>query len=171
MKKFTKHVTKGTFLVVIYKICPDRQTKCDSGNKCCPTLHGESYSCCGFEKGVCCTDGMHCCPEGFTCNITSKTCRKKIGNVPMAIKEKAKSIKLFTILHSKKLVKRYETCPDEKHACPLTTRCCISNSGVYMCCPSGSKCNGGLYFFCILCLKNVHIKFFVVGFNKGNLSC
>ncbi|KAM9385931.1 progranulin-like isoform 1-T1 [Pholidichthys leucotaenia] len=48
---------------------------CQAGQSCCKGSSGQ-WSCCPYPLGTCCGDGQHCCQYGYTCDATSKTCRR-----------------------------------------------------------------------------------------------
>uniref|UniRef100_A0A6B0VG21 Putative low-density lipoprotein receptor n=1 Tax=Ixodes ricinus TaxID=34613 RepID=A0A6B0VG21_IXORI len=49
-------------------VCPGETT-------CCVTPSG-TYHCCPFAFGVCCSDLRHCCPQGYTCDVSTQTCKE-----------------------------------------------------------------------------------------------
>lgn len=55
----------------------DSQFYCPKGSSCCQNQKKE-WSCCPNPLGVCCADGTHCCAYGYTCDPTSKVCRRSL---------------------------------------------------------------------------------------------
>ena len=107
--------------------CPDGDTCCDSG--CCPSANA-----------VCCSDGIHCCPSGTTCDLADGKC---IGDVAIRVLlAKPRTKQLPNVI-----------CPDGG-SCPAGNTCC-SDSGTYVCCPTGfgvccgtKYCCGDAYAVC-----------------------
>lgn len=58
----------------------DDNSSCAAGTTCCKLQSGE-WGCCPLVKAVCCADHEHCCPQGYTCNMQTGTCEKKILDV------------------------------------------------------------------------------------------
>jgi len=57
----------------VYNVdCSDGNT-CNEGETCCYSKRGQS-GCCGYERAVCCNDGVHCCPENTTCDLVQLRC-------------------------------------------------------------------------------------------------
>jgi len=57
----------------VYNVdCSDGNT-CNEGETCCYSKRGQS-GCCGYERAVCCNDGVHCCPESTTCDLVQLRC-------------------------------------------------------------------------------------------------
>lgn len=142
-----------------YNTCPDRKSYCKSGHKCC--LSSSSiFGCCAFKDGVCCSSGDYCCPKGSNCDIVNKTCKKKLENIPMSPKIKAKFIEWMTTFPrtTKKVIKKKPVnliqcpVPDEGHFCPDSSTCCSDLSGTFSCCPIKDAICCASNIFC--CPKN-----------------
>ena len=111
--------------------CPDGSS-CPENETCCKLASG-GYGCCGYEKAVCCSDGLHCCPHGTTCDVKQGTCIRKTNSDGIsAIWSKVR----------KAMVK----CPDES-SCPGKETCCKLASGGYGCCgyEEAVCCSDGLH--------------------------
>ncbi|KAG0432066.1 hypothetical protein HPB47_021191 [Ixodes persulcatus] len=48
---------------------------CYGETTCCKTPSGK-YRCCPFASGVCCSDLTHCCPQGYTCDVSTQSCKE-----------------------------------------------------------------------------------------------
>ncbi|KAG0415118.1 hypothetical protein HPB47_007714 [Ixodes persulcatus] len=48
---------------------------CLGDTTCCKTPSGKC-NCCPSASGVCCSDLTHCCPQGFTCDLSTQSCRR-----------------------------------------------------------------------------------------------
>ncbi|CAN7974559.1 unnamed protein product, partial [Ixodes persulcatus] len=48
---------------------------CPGDTSCCKTPRGKC-NCCPRAFGVCCSDLTHCCPQGFTCDLSTLSCRR-----------------------------------------------------------------------------------------------
>uniref|UniRef100_A0A8C7CLP7 Granulin a n=1 Tax=Oncorhynchus kisutch TaxID=8019 RepID=A0A8C7CLP7_ONCKI len=55
----------------------DTQNRCPEGSSCCQLSTGQ-WGCCPLRKAVCCADEEHCCPQGYSCNMGSGTCQKRM---------------------------------------------------------------------------------------------
>ena len=111
--------------------CPDGSS-CPGNETCCELASG-GYGCCGYEKAVCCSDGLHCCPHGTTCDVKQGTCIRKTNSDGMsAIWSKVR----------KAMVK----CPDGS-SCPGKETCCKLASEGYGCCgyEEAVCCSDGLH--------------------------
>uniref|UniRef100_A0A8C6Q2N9 Granulins domain-containing protein n=1 Tax=Nothobranchius furzeri TaxID=105023 RepID=A0A8C6Q2N9_NOTFU len=58
----------------------DNKSSCASGTTCCRLPSGE-WGCCPLVKAVCCDDHEHCCPQGYSCNMKTSTCEKKVDSL------------------------------------------------------------------------------------------
>ena len=114
-------------------ICPDGQSKCQTGQTCCKLATGD-YGCCPIPKAVCCTDGKHCCPEGTTCDLSSGKCNR--GDLAVVDwVEKVPAIITDVI------------CPDGQSKCQTSQTCCKLAAGDYGCCPMPKA---------VCCMDNLH---------------
>ncbi|XP_061563667.1 granulin b [Cololabis saira] len=79
---FTK-LSARTLAASVADVKCDDKSSCASGTTCCKLQTGE-WGCCPLVKAVCCADHEHCCPQGYTCNMQTKTCEKKMHAWPLA---------------------------------------------------------------------------------------
>ncbi|XP_023813094.1 granulins isoform X2 [Oryzias latipes] len=63
----------------------DGSTSCPDQTTCCKTKDG-AWGCCPLPEAVCCDDHEHCCPTGTTCDLSTLSCLKASGLVPMSKK-------------------------------------------------------------------------------------
>ncbi|XP_036422325.1 progranulin-like [Colossoma macropomum] len=89
-----------------YHVCPD-------GTTCCRSPYG-TWTCCVFNIGQCCPDGIHCCPFGYHCDYTSTHCLRGKLSLPA-------SPRIPATFNSTK-----------------QDQCCLSETG---CCPQGFHCD------------------------------
>ena len=97
---------KSNALSVKSTVCPDRETKCPSGSKCC--RHYQGYFL------------YFCCPSESKCGFNK--CEDESQNVEDFIKRK-------------ELTKANIVCPDRMSQCPDANTCCKLESGEWGCCP------------------------------------
>ncbi|XP_062893882.1 progranulin-like isoform X1 [Mobula hypostoma] len=96
----------------------DETVKCQSGSTCCKLASG-LWACCPLPQAVCCEDHKHCCPNGYTCNLTAKTCEKQ---------------SILALRHVEESLSSDVQC-DAMVQCPSPATCCKSASGKWACCP------------------------------------
>ncbi|XP_029977512.1 granulin b isoform X2 [Sphaeramia orbicularis] len=118
---------------VVTDVKCDNKSSCASGTTCCKLPTGD-WGCCPLVKAVCCEDHEHCCPQGYTCNMQTGTCEKKIHDVLIS-----------TIpLHDMVVSKPRDTEADVdvpcdatgEFRCPKQNTCCKTSSTEWACCPS-----------------------------------
>ncbi|XP_062846762.1 granulin 1 isoform X2 [Trichomycterus rosablanca] len=135
-----------------YHVCPD-------GTTCCRSPSG-FWSCCIYNMGQCCPNGVACCPYGYKCDSTSTKCFK--GTLSMPSSPKIAAIPSNTVQVSAEEPEEIASTPlieslnssvsvvhcDNYHVCPDGTTCCRSPSGFWscciynmgQCCPNGVAC-------------------------------
>ncbi|XP_072926768.1 granulin b isoform X2 [Hemitrygon akajei] len=109
-------MTKSPALVK--EIAADVKCSCQSDQTCCKNPLGE-WGCCPLPVAVCCEDQKHCCPNGYTCNLTAKTCEKQ---------------SILALWHVKESQSSGVQC-DDMVQCASPATCCKSASGKWACCP------------------------------------
>ncbi|XP_020508364.3 granulin a [Labrus bergylta] len=130
----------------------DGQTQCPDHTTCCKLSMGD-WGCCPLEKAVCCPDKTHCCPEGYTCDLTSNSCRKLIllemetvPLIPVFLPEPQPQ--LPPLEHKDVKCDDETSCPDGETCCKMsdtTWGCCpfpnaVCCSDRLHCCPAGLTC-------------------------------
>ncbi|XP_047465155.1 granulin b [Mugil cephalus] len=111
----------------------DNKSSCASGTTCCKLPSGE-WGCCPLVKAVCCADHEHCCPQGYTCNMETKTCEKKIYDLFL------QSLPQFKVVQSeaKKAGDEAGVLCDSagEFRCSKQETCCKISDSEWSCCPS-----------------------------------
>ncbi|XP_029844448.2 progranulin-like [Ixodes scapularis] len=115
---------------------------CERGTKCCRTNESfESYYCCQYPNGTCCSSGTFCCDAGYVCDFKYTICRIKDSYTPH-VRGLSELQKDPTILKSlgmpaksnrAKTIK-FENCPDGT-SCHYGSSCCQNEDGRNACCP------------------------------------
>ncbi|NXT92580.1 GRN protein, partial [Anhinga rufa] len=59
----------------------DAAHSCRDGQQCCRS-RGDSWGCCPFAQGSCCSDGRHCCPRGSRCTRGGQGCSPQRWDLP-----------------------------------------------------------------------------------------
>lgn len=73
IRKVLVLITLSLLISTVFTVdCSDGNT-CNEGESCCYSVRGQS-GCCGYERAVCCSDGIHCCPENTTCDLIKLRC-------------------------------------------------------------------------------------------------
>ncbi|XP_049331369.1 progranulin isoform X9 [Astyanax mexicanus] len=133
-----------------YYTCPD-------GTTCCRSPYGH-WTCCPYNMGQCCRDGIHCCPHGYHCDSTSTRCT--LG----ALSIRSSSQQPAMLIQEQKAVEETEEKPsatlvelsgdsspmvhcDSSYTCPDGTTCCRTPYGRWACCPynMGQCCRDGIH--------------------------
>ncbi|XP_062330269.1 granulin b isoform X1 [Osmerus eperlanus] len=138
--------TKGTLSVPWYRkeqslagdnavadVKCDDKSSCASGATCCKLPTGE-WGCCPLVKAVCCTDHEHCCPQGYSCNMQTGTCEKKmkgplLHSVPLSRVEELRQ----------RAADRAGDVPCDgtgQFRCTKQDTCCKASATEWACCPS-----------------------------------
>ncbi|KAI5621834.1 granulin-a isoform X7 [Silurus asotus] len=137
----------------------DNYYTCPDGTTCCRTPYGQ-WTCCIYNVGQCCRDGIHCCPFGYRCDSTSTQCFRGALRFPAAPRIPAMKSDSMQIPAQKEenrvpapleesndpavsvvFCDNYYTCPDGTTCCRTPYgqwTCCIYNVG--QCCPDGIHC-------------------------------
>ncbi|XP_046691288.1 progranulin-like isoform X3 [Silurus meridionalis] len=137
----------------------DNYYTCPDGTTCCRTPYGQ-WTCCIYNVGQCCPDGIHCCPFGYRCDSTSTQCFRGALRFPAAPRIPAMKSDSLQIPEQKEenrvpaplgesndpavsvvYCDNYYTCPDGTTCCRTPYgqwTCCIYNVG--QCCPDGIHC-------------------------------
>lgn len=60
---------------------------CRDSETCCKMID-DSWGCCPYAQGVCCSDRLSCCPNGYSCDLDKMKCiydMKSLGflEIPM----------------------------------------------------------------------------------------
>jgi hypothetical protein len=126
--------------------CPDEST-CDAG-VCCKAAQG--FSCCPFDSGVCCDDGIYCCPPGMTCSLKEGICVssfatttntstrltdiEQFGRIGEEILSQENDVS-ETVTDIVSLLSVSQVCPDKRHKCNKDATCCPTSSQEFGCCP------------------------------------
>ncbi|XP_049331363.1 progranulin isoform X3 [Astyanax mexicanus] len=134
-----------------YYTCPD-------GTTCCRSPYGH-WTCCPYNMGQCCRDGIHCCPHGYHCDSTSTRCmqgelsnRSSSPQPAMLIQAKQKAVEETEEKPSATLVELSDDSSpmvhcDSSYTCPDGTTCCRTPYGRWACCPynMGQCCRDGIH--------------------------
>ncbi|XP_076008133.1 granulin b [Genypterus blacodes] len=111
----------------------DDKTSCASGATCCKLETG-GWGCCPLVKAVCCADLEHCCPQGYTCNMQTETCEKKLHGLFLH------SLPLSTVVQPEQREAREDEdvpCGQAgEFRCSKRDTCCKTSATEWACCPS-----------------------------------
>ncbi|XP_024127525.1 granulin a isoform X1 [Oryzias melastigma] len=129
--------------------------QCPAHMSCCRLFTGE-WGCCPLSNAVCCGDKEHCCPEGYTCDLTSRSCHKllalELETVPLT------PVFLPVDQSQRGPVKPILNRCDDVYSCNVdetccrtshtTWGCCLSPNAMCCrdmkhCCPDGYRCSRG----------------------------
>ncbi|XP_017274840.1 granulin a isoform X2 [Kryptolebias marmoratus] len=116
-----------------------RSVQCDAVNKCpehtsCCRLFTGEWGCCPLQNAVCCPDQKHCCPQGYTCDITSRSCQKVI----MLQLETIPLIPVYLPEYHLQLapLKHRDIQCDDRYKCKDSETCCRTSAMTWGCCPA-----------------------------------
>ena len=144
-------------------ICPNNAVGCSAGDTCCSSPGTNGYGCCSTTNAVCCSDGAHCCDQGYTCDLSNRTCVQYVKSSPVKIAKLQSLSEAFpaktngtvpcgdgTACHGGRFCCAPVSCCDIDGTC-CTGGCCEFTHAVCCsdnthCCPGGYKC--GEPFLC-----------------------
>ncbi|KAJ7989490.1 hypothetical protein DPEC_G00305090 [Dallia pectoralis] len=129
----------------------DAQNRCPKDSSCCMLSTG-LWGCCPLQQAVCCGDEEHCCPHGYSCNLGTGSCQKRmLFHFP--------TVPLTRVSASEPLTPQVKdihcggtfSCPDQETCCKdsaTTWACCPAPNAVCCddmkhCCPTGYTCAEG----------------------------
>ncbi|KAJ7987703.1 hypothetical protein DPEC_G00329240 [Dallia pectoralis] len=123
----------------------DDKSSCATGTTCCQLSTGD-WGCCPLVKAVCCTDHEHCCPQGYSCNMQTGTCDKKLQGLvlPMShVTAAGAGLDVTCDVAGEYRCPRLQTCcqtsPTGWSCCPAPQAVCCMDSK--HCCPVGYTCD------------------------------
>uniref|UniRef100_A0A1A8NME6 Granulin b n=1 Tax=Nothobranchius rachovii TaxID=451742 RepID=A0A1A8NME6_9TELE len=131
----------------------DNKSSCASGTTCCRLQSGE-WGCCPLVKAVCCDDHEHCCPQGYSCNMKTSTCEKKIDSLLLTTLPQSEVVRSEPreaeddgdvscdstgVFHCSKQETCCKVSDTEWSCCPTHKAVCCSDSK--HCCPVGFSCD------------------------------
>ncbi|XP_010864960.4 granulin b isoform X1 [Esox lucius] len=106
----------------------DDKSSCASGTTCCKLPTGE-WGCCPLVKAVCCADQEHCCPQGYSCNMQTGTCDKKVEGPALSRAPMTRVTAGDAGVDAK--------CDaDGRYRCPERQTCCKTSPTEWSCCPA-----------------------------------
>ncbi|CAL8282240.1 unnamed protein product [Merluccius merluccius] len=111
----------------------DNTSSCASGTTCCKLATGE-WGCCPLVKAVCCDDREHCCPQGYTCNMHSGTCEKKLELLPPRSRLQSKVV--WSMLRQSAVEEDIPCDAAGGVRCSKQETCCRTSATEWACCPS-----------------------------------
>ncbi|KAK0150480.1 Granulin [Merluccius polli] len=111
----------------------DNASSCASGTTCCKLATGE-WGCCPLVKAVCCDDREHCCPQGYTCNMHSGTCEKKLELLPSRSRLQSKVV--WSMLRQSSVEEDIPCDAAGGVRCSKQETCCRTSATEWACCPS-----------------------------------